>query len=698
MLIRDKKIPVMESIFQLIDPETKKMDFSHAQARRAINFDEPLIVNDKPYYLSDSVKQWIGTTCFYADEATMKVIEHKYWENNSHLYTEKPLTIQEFIMHPDYLGQIYGERMNKWWMEVLNVIYPRLWHKKFCEVIASLAIGCGKTTAAAISLSYEIYKLMLLKDPFAVYTKLVKGTKIVFGCFNVSRDLSYSVTFDPFRTIFAESPFFKDRVKIPGKSSLTEYGIYITDDIRMDLGSLDRNALGKAIFGAVLDEGNFNRVEDQTLKTYSTLRTRITSRFGTTYGFPGVLWCVSSPITDADSINTLIKGADPSMTYVLDNVAQWEVWPLPDRYTLHKRFPVFIGDANNDPRILYTGKEGIKKYDPSKILYVPDNLFPLFKHDIYKNLRDLGGVRVAGASNLFRSVELIKSAFTAPTHLKTDDKIRLEFSDSRDQLRNYVNQDYFKHPLYPDCPRAIHLDQAEAAGGDSFGIAATYCKYVQKIIEPSHKGYDILEEDTPSIEKFDRFYYTDFCFAVEAKPNQKIPLRKIRDFLIWLREIGYPIAIITGDSVSQSTRNDLELDGFKCDYLSVDKTNVKGVNMGRDPWISFRSEIENANIILPNYAPAIKECRHLIDNGEKVDHPDKFDDMTKGGKDIMDGIVGSYWSCKNMKREGGIITIDHSTEDIALQKRLKQIRDMVTPNSPSAKQLDPQVLVNFMKG
>ena len=690
MLVRDSKIPVMTSIYQLINPDTNRMIFDKYQAKRAIELDEPLIVNDRPYYLSDNVKQWIGTTCFYNDDNTMRVLEQKYWELNSHYYKEKPLSLREFIMHPDYLGGIYGERMNKWWMGCFDIIYPTLWHKRYCEVVASLAIGTGKTTGAAISLSYEIYKLMLLKNPVEFFSNLVKGTKIVFSCFNVSRDLAYSVTFSPFQTIFSESPFFKDRVTIPGKSSLTEYGIYITDDIRMDLGSLDRNALGKAIFGAVLDEGNFNRVEDQTLKTYSTLRTRIASRFGTTYGFPGILWCVSSPMTDADSINTLISGADKNITYVLDNVAQWEVWPDPNRYTLHKRFPVFIGDANNDPKILYTGKKGIQKYDSNKILYVPQNLFPLFKHDLYKNLRDLGGVRVAGASNLFRSIELLRSTFTAPTHMKMDVPIQLDFYDSKDILRNYVNQDYFKHPLYPECPRFIHLDEASADGGDRFGIAATYCKYVERILEPEHLAIDMFEQTQSAIEMYDRFYYTDFCFALEAKPGQKVPLRKVRDFLIWLREIGYPIELITGDQVSQSTRNDLELDGFNCDYLSVDKKE-----MGRIPWISFRSEVENSNIILPNYPLAIREAQHLVDDGIKVDQPERFSNTgEKGSKDVMDGIVGSYWACKTAKRSGGIITIDKTTEDISLQKKLRDIRNTI---APSTQQLSPEVLMNFIK-
>ena len=116
--------------------------------------------------------------------------------------------------------------------------------------------------------------------------------------------------------------------------------------------------------------------------------------------------------------------------------------------------------------------------------------------------------------------------------------------------------------------------------------------------------------------------------------------------------------------------------------------------MGRVPWISFRGEVESSNIILPNYQLAIKEAQHLIDDGIKVDHPDKFPDGSKGGKDIMDGIVGSYWACKTAKRSGGIITIDKTSENLALQKKLKQIRDRI---APTAQQLDPQVLMNFIK-
>lgn len=68
--------------------------------------------------------------------------------------------------------------------------------------------------------------------------------------------------------------------------------------------------------------------------------------------------------------------------------------------------------------------------------------------------------------------------------------------------------------------------------------------------------------------------------------------------------------------------------------------------------------------------------------------------VVHNSKDIMDGIVGSYWACKTAKRSGGIITIDKTSENLALQKKLKQIRDRI---APTAQQLDPQVLMNFIK-
>ena len=70
--------------------------------------------------------------------------------------------------------------------------------------------------------------------------------------------------------------------------------------------------------------------------------------------------------------------------------------------------------------------------------------------------------------------------------------------------------------------------------------------------------------------------------------------------------------------------------------------------------------------------------------------------VVHNSKDVMDGIVGSYWSCKTAKKSGGIITVEKNIDD-DLHKKLKAIKDNVLTQNPAVKQLDPQVLMNFMK-
>ena len=344
-----------------------------------------------------------------------------------------------------------------------------------------------------------------------------------------------------------------------------------------------------------------------------------------------------------------------------------------------------MGDANTDPKIIMSGTKSLEKYDSNKVIMVPYNLYPLFKADVYKNLRDLAGRRVAGAMNLFRSVELLRSVFTAPTPMKTVEPIKLDFYDRDDKIMNYLNMDYFKNPLYSDCVRYVHLDEAEADGVNRYGIAATYCRHIEKEIYPYKKGLDVFDQETPAIEMTDRFYYVDWAIAIEAKAGQKIPLRRIREFLIWLKEIGYPIELITGDKPTQATRNDLEQDGFKTEYQSVDKE--------RDCWISFRSEVENHSIIIPRIPLAIKEAQHLIDDGEKIDHCKAFPDGTPGSKDMMDAIVGSYYACKTAKRINGITTLDHKALDTSYKRRVAQIKNRIIGYND----INPEALMNFIK-
>lgn len=68
--------------------------------------------------------------------------------------------------------------------------------------------------------------------------------------------------------------------------------------------------------------------------------------------------------------------------------------------------------------------------------------------------------------------------------------------------------------------------------------------------------------------------------------------------------------------------------------------------------------------------------------------------IVHNSKDVMDGIVGSYWACKTAKTQGGILTIEKNQADTDFKRRLRQIKQKIAPNH---QQLDPDILMNFIK-
>ena len=136
--------------------------------------------------------------------------------------------------------------------------------------------------------------------------------------------------------------------------------------------------------------------------------------------------------------------------------------------------------------------------------------------------------------------------------------------------------------------------------------------------------------------KINKEYVIDFAIGIEAKKDQEISFDKVVDFIIFLREIGYPIYKITADSaanMSAHTLQQLRLQGFDVDVLSVDRT--------RDPYIVFQRNVSDGRVVGPRSNLLIKELLNLKDNGDKIDHP------ITCSKDIADGACGSFWSCFN---------------------------------------------------
>ena len=132
----------------------------------------------------------------------------------------------------------------------------------------------------------------------------------------------------------------------------------------------------------------------------------------------------------------------------------------------------------------------------------------------------------------------------------------------------------------------------------------------------------------------DRMYYVEFVCYVKAKHGQEIPLYKIKDLIVYLKKIGYPISVVSADQYqSVDLLQQLTLSGIQTKNISVDKTRI--------PYISAKQLMYRGKLLLPNVQTLKNEFLGLVDDGIKIDH------TSSSSKDGSDAVVGSIWNAIN---------------------------------------------------
>lgn len=541
------------------------------------------------------------------------------WLQEEHLYKERPVDIDTFIDDERFLGKIYGKNsVYPYWRKLLRKLYPTPFISTYGEVILSCAIGAGKSTVTTISMLYELYKLLCLKNPTAYY-KLLESDTIVFMLFAATQGTAQDVNWGYISNCLAQSPFFLENLDFKETKAQS---IELTDKIGIQIGSRAHKALGKAVLSAVLDEGNFGIVQDQVRNTYNAITRRRSSRFRQGFSVPGIVWLISSPQTGEDFINERIKKSDGNKSVlVVDNVPIWAIKAEKAQYC-GETFPVFLGDELQDPKILDTEKEKLN-YPTDLIMDVPVEHREEFEADLLEAIRDIGGRRISSSLNVFRSVAQLNKTFRRVNIFKSD-TMPVNLGTTLLDFQNYLNMPMFNSALKDSTPRTIHLDYAFS--GDRFGMASCMANE-REVFDPA------------SNEIIRRHYYTnDLAIGFYANSAEGMPSSAIAEFIIWLRDQGYPISIVTGDKPASNTvLPELAKAGIKTEYLSVDTT--------REPYLSFRHRHLMNEYIGVNNKILIKELGNVRDLLTKIDHPAKFPDGSKGSKDIADAIVGSYYKC-----------------------------------------------------
>ena len=540
-------------------------------------------------------------------------------------YEETPVSIQEFIEGDEFLGPYFTGKFNPYWMTVLKDIYPSPFYSPYWLISLRGSIGRGKTTASCTGIAYDLYKLLCMVSPQDRLGMII-STKVVFAIFNITLGLATNVVWDQLIQMFTASPFFSKRINT-GRNADTLF----PKRIDFFTGSRIAHSLGRAIYSAIISEANFEVLNDQVEKNFTSILRRMQSRFQAKgKGIPGKIWVDSSEGDKLAAINKLINSYKDYPGVLINRGPLWQVWPL--RYG-DETFRVYKGNEISPAKIIdMANPDDIKiiKEDPTSIIYVPEEMRKDFDSDLYAALRDLAGEPSTGNSKFMKLHDKIYQY--ADIELLFPETMIIDFYDEGDViLDRCLKRGYFDNIASPRAMRCIHVDIA--ISGDRLGISSSYIRRFHNVQTKDMHTFETVYEEVPEI-------VTEWAFGIEVKAGQEIPLYKVRNFIVQLAKAGYPILMVTTDGFqSVDFRQQLTLAGFNTDYISVDRTIV--------PYVTWRSMVYRGYNHYPKNEILIREMKdlELIEKGKKVDHPDKSDYTAgKGTKDIADAVCGSVYA------------------------------------------------------
>ena len=173
-----------------------------------------------------------------SDNGSSDKLKEIYYED----YEEIPVDIETFLFDDRYLGRYtnYGKNFFNTWTEELKYVHNP---ENFVDQWAITgSTGTGKSTAATLSMAYELYKLMCLKDPNLYY--LGSHETIWFLFFNLNLQLAERTMWGKMQKALQMSPWFMERGTVSGRTNL----VYQPNkDIRLGIGSTEEHALSIAV-------------------------------------------------------------------------------------------------------------------------------------------------------------------------------------------------------------------------------------------------------------------------------------------------------------------------------------------------------------------------------------------------------------------------------------------------------------------
>jgi intein/homing endonuclease len=440
-------------------------------------------------------------------------------------------------------------------------------------------------------------------------------------------------------------------VELCGKEDVYDITVEKYGNFALTAGVFVKNSKGFGIVGEDVVAGILDEVDSpidsikqkqRIIATYDSTVLRFKSRFASTGYSIGKLFIVSSKQDELSFIDTFVASRKNSPEVIVFDIPLWEAKPKSMFSGI--KFPIAVGDAYNPPKIIEDGERETYAKSGFRIVNVPVEFKIDFQLNLIGSLRDIAGITIAGArkSKLFSSERFILQCFDEekqdPIAQKT---IRIGLEDDDVDFINFVDLSLFRVPK--NVPRFIHLDISFS--GDASGIAMSCVKDWKHMVVAKEDG-TFVNELSPIIE-------TDLIMRIKAKDGDRIPIHKVRKFILDLRASGVNVYLFSADLrlASEDTLQLLSKAGIRAEYFSVDKTS--------QPYIDFRNMAYERRWVCHKHNMLFFELKHLEQSqlDGKIDHPKEVKDIEflsdggikevvmEGSKDLADAVAGSVAQC-----------------------------------------------------
>ncbi len=555
-------------------------------------------------------------------------------------FEERPVDLRTFVTSPEYLGLPPLSEYQYTLIEKSSQIYKestliklfgeeegkRIFKQTCNEIIAQLGKGSGKDYCSTISVAYQVYLLLCLKDPASYYGK-PPGDTIDILNIAINAQQANNVFFKGFKTRIERCPWFA------GKYDPKASEIKFDKNVSVYSGHSEREAWeGYNVLTVILDEISGFATENTTghdqAKTadaiYDMYRGSVISRFPEY----GKIILLSFPRFKNDPIQKFYESVIAEKETVIRSKTLKMDEELPDGTEGNEILVEWEEDhiiSYKIPRT-YAIKRPSWEVNPTKSI---EN----YKVEFYKNMPDALGRFACMPSEavdaFFKSREKIEKAFNN-TALAVDKFGRLEPWFAPDPDKEYF----------------IHVDLAQKH--DHCAVAMSH---VNKWVNV--KVTDSYSQPAPIVEVDAVMYWTPTA-------DKSVGFTEVKDYILSLRTAGFKIRLCTFDRWnSHDMMQQLKQYGINTETLSVAKKHYDDMAM-----IVLEERLSGPNIPL-----LIDELLQLRIMRDKVDHP------RKGSKDLSDAVCGSIYNAISMTRFNINQEIDiHTYDSIKYDNNEEEVR------------------------